>query len=507
MHLRKKNFLAALIPFTYLFLLLFRIDFSMSFDLPRHLKMGQIIVHCFCVPETNLFSYPNISYSIVNHEWLAEVIFYLTSLWFGLNGLLILKIVCIIFTASLLYIVALKKGSLFWITIFSLLSIQLFSMRLFVLPELFSYLFIGVFIFIIEKSKERKNKSWLWLLPILEVLWVNMHIYFIIGIVLYGFFFLEDLIAHKKVDNKLLLIGVTLVFATLLNPSFVQGAILPFTFQQSYNFPVEENESPFYAFNSLGPGANINYIAILEILVFELYLGIFVVGLFFKKQWKEIFHTGSALTAALLAIRFMRCIGLFGMLGFIPLVQTFTYAEKQMKSHLEGSTMNIIKGFVVIVVVLIVGINIKGLFDYHTLYFGFQPSAENAIVFMEKNHIKGRYFNNYVMGNFLTYAFYPPAQVYVDPRPEDYPKGFMNDYWKMMSNNQFFNQQVNLYHINAVVFNIVADNPSITTPFLTRLYQSKQWILVYGDGTITILVKNDKENQEVIKKFAIHLQS
>src|SRR6266550_1249515 len=115
----KPRLLAALIPLSYLLLLLFQIDLSMLGDLGRHLKLGEIVVHCLCVPQTNLFSYTNPNFPIVNHEWLAEVIFYLTSVIFGLNGLLILKMILVIITASLVYTVALKKGSLFWVTIFS----------------------------------------------------------------------------------------------------------------------------------------------------------------------------------------------------------------------------------------------------------------------------------------------------------------------------------------------------------------------------------------------------
>src|SRR5258708_18846287 len=110
----------ALIPFSYLLLLLFQKDLSLLGDLGRHLKLGQVVVHCLCVPQTNLFSYTNPDFPIVNHEWLGEVIFYLVSTVFGLNGLLIFKMILVITAASLFYSVALKKGSLFWVTILSI---------------------------------------------------------------------------------------------------------------------------------------------------------------------------------------------------------------------------------------------------------------------------------------------------------------------------------------------------------------------------------------------------
>src|SRR5579859_6070801 len=224
-----KKLLSILLPLIYLLFLLFQKDLSMVGDLGRHLKLGEIIVHCFCVPQTNLFSYTNPNFPIVNHEWFGEVIFYLISVGFGLSGLLIFKILLILTTATLMYLVAIKKGSLFWVTMFSLLSITIFSMRFFVLPELYSYLFIGIFIFLLERYKETKNTSALFILPVLEVIWVNTHIYFIIGIVLYGFFFLETWVSQKKYNKKILPVGILVILATLVNPSFIHGALLPFT--------------------------------------------------------------------------------------------------------------------------------------------------------------------------------------------------------------------------------------------------------------------------------------
>src|SRR6266404_4216991 len=229
----------ALIPFSYLLLLLFQKDLSMMGDLGRHLKLGQVVLHCLCVPQTNLFSYTNPDFSIVNHEWLGEVIFYLISVIFGLSSLLIFKMLLVISAASLLYSVALKKGSLFWVTVFSIPAITLFSMRFFVLPELFSYLFIALFVFLIERYKTTKKIYLLWLLPFLELLWVNMHIYFVMGIVLFGFFFLENWILHKKFPKQLFWIALAILFSTLINPSFIRGALLPFTFMRNYGFPVE----------------------------------------------------------------------------------------------------------------------------------------------------------------------------------------------------------------------------------------------------------------------------
>lgn len=497
-----KRLLFALLPLSYLFLLLLQKDLAMLGDLGRHLKLGEIVVKCLCVPQTNLFSYTHTNFPIINHEWLAEIIFYLTFSRLGLSGLLVLKMAIVILTATLLYTVALKKGSLFWVTIFSLLGITVFSTRFHVLPELFSYLFMGLFIFLIEKYKTTRHIYLLLLLPVLEMMWVNMHIYFVIGVGLYGLFLIEEIIVYKKLDKKLLLIGLTLLFSIFINPSFIRGALLPFTVFDNYGMNVEENGSPFSFFTPTSTNTNIAYTLILQIVVFELLVVLFVIGLFSKKQWRDIFQTGSGFLAACLGLKYMRCISVLGILGFIPLTQGFTLLEQKIRKTVDKYMVNTVKGVIVIIIGIIIAIHVKGLLDYQILSFSFVPSSENAVKFIKQSGMHGPIFNNYRIGNYLIFGLYPEEKIFVDARPEAYPSSFFDDYWAMMTDEQFFNHQVKKYNINAVVFN-VDDDPIKIRPFLLRLLNSKDWVPVYGDGLVTILLRNNEKNKSIIEKYKI----
>jgi hypothetical protein len=499
-----KRFLFALLPLAYLLLLLFQKDLGMVGDLGRHLKLGEIIIKCRCVPQTNLFSYTHADFPIVNHEWLTEVVFYLISLWFGLHGLLVLKIVLIITTGGLLYFVSLKKGSLFWVTVFSLLSITIFSTRFHVLPELFSYVFMALFIFLIEKYKQTKRFYVLLILPVLEMLWVNMHIYFVIGIGMYGLFFIEEFLKRKKLDKRLLLIGVALIFITLFNPGFIRGAVLPFTVFGNYGLNVEENANPFALFSATSTNTNLAYTLILQVVVFGILIVLFAVSLFSKKQWRELFHTGNGLFASILGLKFMRCISVFAVLGFIPLVAGFSALEKKMLRMSDIYMVNTFKGMIAVGVGIIILIHVKGVFDYQLLNFSFVPSSENAVTFIKESGLRGRIFNNYRIGNYLIYGLYPREQIFVDARPEAYPAEFFDEYWRMMESEEYFAKQVERYKINAVVF-AVDDDPAKIRLFLLRLIENKDWAPVYADGSVTIFARDTEVNRNVIEKFRIQI--
>jgi hypothetical protein len=330
-----------------------------------------------------------------------------------------------------------------------------------------------------------------------------MHIYFILGIAIYGLFVLESLLQEKKLHKLFVWVGIALVVATLLNPSGIKGALLPFTFSSNYGFVVEENQSPFTIFTPNSTNTNLAYTLLLQVFTFELLVVLFVVGLLITNRWKEVSHKGNGLVAALLGLKFTRCISLFGLLGLIPLVQMATKLEESMKKTMEEPMRNIIKGAIFLGALIIVFIHIKGLMDYKLLDPRFEPAAENAVTFMKEANVKGRIFNNYVVGNYLIYGLYPQEQVYVDARPEAYPAAFFDDYWRMLSDEAFFNEQVEKYNINAVVMNVFLEDPTKIRPFLTRLLQSPDWVPVYGDGRVTILVRNNEANADVIKKYKI----
>ena len=111
-------------------------------------------------------------------------------------------------------------------------------------------LFMAILYYLFDKFEVTKNIRWLYFLPLIMMLWVNMHIFFGIGLFMIGTLLLEDYLKNKKLDKKLFVICVISGLATLVNPSGIHGALLPFTIFQNYNFVVEENHSPFKIFST-----------------------------------------------------------------------------------------------------------------------------------------------------------------------------------------------------------------------------------------------------------------
>ncbi len=209
-------------------------------DIGRHIKLGQIIWQTKSVPHTNLLSYTATDFPFVNHHWLSEVMFYGFYNIDGLVGVMIAKIFILFATyVFLFFIVKNRVGS---ITILSfLLSLLLISMRTEARPEIFTYLITALFLLIIYRVRQAKNSiNLLWVLPALELFWVNLHIYFVIGYAIYGAFLIENFFL-KKLSRREVLIGIVLALATLINPNGLHGALYPLTIFKDYPVPIAEN--------------------------------------------------------------------------------------------------------------------------------------------------------------------------------------------------------------------------------------------------------------------------
>jgi len=483
-------------PILYLVVLLFQVDLGMIEDLGRHLKMGEIVWSTHQIPEVNLFSWMAENFLIVNHEWLTQVLFYLVFDLFGYEGLLILKMILVLGSFGIMYLLALKKYSSFWVSVVGIFCIAVFASRFRVRPELVSYLFMAILYYLFDKFEVTKNIRWLYFLPLIMMLWVNMHIFFGIGLFMIGTLLLEDYLKNKKLDKKLFVICVISGLATLVNPSGIHGALLPFTIFQNYNFVVEENHSPFKIFSTT---SGFVYTLLMQVYLFEILALVTIVGSLFILSKKNIISPLNGLFNAILGLKMVRNISLLGIAGFFPLIEIFSGIEKKLNTVGKKKIMR--AGFVLFAVVFI-SFHIKGLYDNKIFSFSFRTYAENGSKFFVENKIEGPIFNNYMIGNHLIFWLYPENHVFVDARPEAYPGDFFDEYNRMLIDGEFFDTQVEKFGINAVIMG-VQDDPNIIRPFMLRLIQSPTWVPVFADGRITILLKNSEENKKIISKFQI----
>ncbi|MBU4311692.1 MAG: hypothetical protein KJ706_03110, partial [Candidatus Omnitrophica bacterium] len=208
-----------------LFALLFisQINTIVDVDLWWNLKTGEHIIKNLEIPRVDIFSYTLKDRPWIDHEWLSQVFFYPIFFKFGLVALNILKAFIISSCFLILFfLVYSRRNKLIFPIFFTLLSLLAFNYRSFLRPEIFSYLFLCVFLYILEKEKQ------LYILPFLQVIWVNFHGYFILGPILVFLYALGELLAGDKAKSrKFVRVLVWISLVCLINPYFYKGALYP----------------------------------------------------------------------------------------------------------------------------------------------------------------------------------------------------------------------------------------------------------------------------------------
>ena len=205
-------------------------------DIWWHLRTGQLILERGEVPDTDWFTYTNPDAKWTDLHWGFQVI--AATLWAlgGAAALVIAKSM----VGSGVFALGLsncdKQAPAWCIVLAWIPAAIVFAGRYYVRPEMASLLLLMAFITVLHWSWQRPRL--LWLLPLLQVLWVNQQGLFILGGVLLGCFWCEWLYRYWTTTPKdkaefpislkqLGLVTVATAIGTLVNPYGLRGAMFP----------------------------------------------------------------------------------------------------------------------------------------------------------------------------------------------------------------------------------------------------------------------------------------
>lgn len=232
--------------FTFIMGLLMSFESITDNDWFWHVVIGKWVSNNKAIPTKELFSWWRTSqnYDWTAHEWLNELIMYKLGP-IGCIALMLLIFLGLYFLMYKLLKINFKK--LFDFKLIYLLIMTVFFKVTGPRPYIISLLFFAYFIYILFNYLDDTKpifKKLIWTLPVVQVLWVNLHggssslpYVFIIGILLCNFivkFFKfkeprwNTLLSKDKVKTLLILLGV-IILSSCLNPTFYKILLYPFT--------------------------------------------------------------------------------------------------------------------------------------------------------------------------------------------------------------------------------------------------------------------------------------
>ena len=219
-----------------------------------HLKIGEIIFNQKIIPTTNIFSWSlPADQPFVYGAWLGELWLYILYYVGKLELVIFTRNILISLTLWLTVIESKRRSGSWRLGALAIALVATMTLNnLVVRPQIWSWLiFITYFAILSRYTDQQINKYWLFICPILMVLWVNLHGAYVLGGVLLGIFFLgESVRTYFKGKNALdwpqvrwiFIIGLLTGFAMFFNPkglNTINYVIDLMTDQPSQNLIVE----------------------------------------------------------------------------------------------------------------------------------------------------------------------------------------------------------------------------------------------------------------------------
>ena len=456
-------------------------------DLPRHLLLGRLIRETKSVPLTDTFSFRTAGFPAIPHEWLSQVIFSMANDMFGLNGVVLLTALLVSATWAIVYREASRRST----NLFVNLAVTATGMAVSMLhvlprPHLFTYLFTALWILVLERLKKDKPNVW-WLLPVLMLLWVNLHGMFVVGVVIWGIYLIGNLLENlsrswltHSSTRSMLIGGVLSLVATLFSPSGVRvwESIISLGSNAYITSRIPEYQSANFHMPETWP--------------FILLLVVAVVG--FARSGNRTTWTHILLVAsfAALALYTSRMIPLFAIVA-VPVVamslsewinhdfpnSRFVTIDRNF-SNINVSSNGLIwlfVGFIVAALIFKAGGTIDPQGKGNRFDSSFFPVL--AVDWLNSHPQQGHMFNEFDWGGYLLLKLVPRQQIFMDGHTHIYGETLTREYESVVTLGQGWQNILDTYQVTWAIVRINAP--------IAQALQNAGWEKVYQDGTTIIL--------------------
>jgi len=510
-----------------------------------HLKTGEYISQNRALPETDPFAYTSTPKDPLNPEsrrmpfvltqyWLAQVFFHWIYSLSGLQGIIHLRAALLTLLIFLLYRGMRREGAGLYTSLMLLIpALLIFSTFTGERPQLFSFLFAFILIFLLEGFRKSASVStslnrsprisdlnlsqrislfsYLLPIPVLMLIWANMHGGFIFGIVLLFGYFVAETIKYKL--NRfgpvlsayalkwLVGTGVVSVLLSLVNPNTYK--VIPFLVEFEsglYKQMITESVPPFSLLTSgFYEPQFITYFVLLAVSLLLLFLTL-------KKPDLTVLLIFSGLTA--ISLSSSRYIPFFAPFALLLIAR---YGMRMLQ-NLPGKerARSLVKRWdpmiaIILSITLVIVINNS---DFFRTGVRGNKYPEGAARFLKKNHIAGNMFNPYIWGGYLLWSLYPDYQVFVDGR------GLIEEVFfqevrileadrTSIAGMPAWRALLDAYRVNFIATYSVGNFTGRLVPLVGALLNEPSWHLVYMDNISLIFVRDTQENHGIISRHAI----
>jgi hypothetical protein len=448
-----------------------------------HLRSGQYIVENHTVPTADPFSHTRAGAAWIDHGWLAQIFWYGLFALGGWPGLSLGLAVLVTLTFWLVWQVT--PGNLYVRAFTMVMGASTSAVIWAARPQMVSFLLAGLLLFLLEKYK-REGWRWIYALPLVMLLWVNIHGGYAIGFMLLGVYVVgetfnrltghdQDPLLSWRQIGLLIALGVVAFAIVVINPHGWQMW--------------------FYPFRTVGIGALRDFIqewrspdfhlSLTWAFLAMLLLSLAVLGRSPRRaDWTDLAMLGLWSCTGLFAAR---NIGLYGLLTIPALAR---YADAAWGQYLPLSSASlrrqsmrlnwVLLGLVMVAALVKIGVALN---PQEALKAEQESLPAKAVQFIQQKKPAGPLFNSYNWGGYLIYKLWPAYPVYIDGRTDLYDDAFIRRYLNVVAGGEGWQQTLDEDGINLVLI----ESASTLAKFLSH---DPLWAELYRDDKAVIFSRS-----------------
>jgi len=494
-------------------------------DAFTHLALGRDLLEHRGWPTHEPFSFPSLDRPYYNSEWLFDVVLFLAYLAGGTAGVVVLKASIIALTVAILWLdsrtwsdtTALRPAGLLIRSAVLTAVVLAIRHRFVERPDIALMVFLAFTIYALDAYLDA-GRRWIFLLPIVQIVWANTHPSIIVGLVPFVAVLgggtalrvgvrliqrwwrpLTVIPSWRKLGTVAAVLGGVLV-ASVLNPHRFDALVLPFTLADQPWFRQEIME--------LQPPQPASWPApfVMTALLFVSFLG--TVGRL-------------PLIPALLALPFVR-LGLSAV--------RFVFLLELVAAPILARNLIVLSGFarrpvvqrivlgaaaaavgVVVIVAVVTGAGGGPFADVRKVPgFGVNERwvPEGALRYLDERGIQGRLFNAFHFGGYITWRDFPRRVPILDGRGH-VTANLLEEIHFARAHPEHLERLRARFGLDAAVMDYPTYSgdafEDVLGPDTDRALTSPDWALVYWDDVALVYLRRGGPHAAIIERDAYRL--
>lgn len=410
-----------------------------------HIRTGQQILATHTIPQVDSFSSTMAGKPWFAWEWLYDVVVGMLEAALGLNGVVWFTAVVIAAVFAWMFRLLLARGTDVTVAlVLVLLAVAASMIHFLARPHVLSWLFTLVWFWVLDSSERAGSDRRLWMLPLLMLVWVNVHGGFLVGFVLLAIFLvgavwtwfrakegrieeaLQKIVAGKRV-RTLFGVGVLSGVASLANPYGwnLYGHVYGYLSNRFLMDHIDEFQSP--NFHGIAQKC---FLALLLITMAVLAL---------RGRELRLSEGLTVLFAVYAGLYASRNIPVSSILLVmvagpqVPAANLFGGFSRRMAA-VEARLLGHVWPMIAVVATLAIAVHGGRVGSAVWMDARFDPKRMpvEAVNFLEQLRPEGPVLSTDSWGGYLIYRLYPKTQVVLDDRHDLYGEGFFKSYLKMV---------------------------------------------------------------------------